>query len=156
MGTLVNTFVMLSFATCNIGGGFLLPADRDFEGQKVNETWRIIFGFPIAVSIVMSLLYACVIKDRDSIFYNLSLGTEEAEQEALSLIKDVYTEDEDHCAILNELKAQTFSKSSSTTIATAMCDKSHWKATLIGFTLSLLFKQCGFDALIMFSNRMIN
>ena len=71
-GTLMTTFVLIGFSTANVGGGLLIPDERDYEGHKKNETWRIIYGYPIFVSIFIVLLYIFIIKDRDSIIYNLS------------------------------------------------------------------------------------
>jgi len=43
-----STSIFLTFGIMNSTLlGFLLPSANDVQGQKENETWKILYGFPI-------------------------------------------------------------------------------------------------------------
>lgn len=62
---------MSGFMVVNTMGAFLLPKDNDIEGYIKDENWRIIYGFPILLNIIMLTCFWLFIK-KDSIIFCLS------------------------------------------------------------------------------------
>lgn len=71
--------------------GIGLPEDEDYEGQKNDGFWRVIYGFPYGCQAITILMFLTCYRE-DSITYNISAGNDE---EALTLIKKVYKDNED-------------------------------------------------------------
>lgn len=111
--------------------GALLPDDLDYQGQKEDGNWRILYGFPYVCQILTVVLLLVYFKE-DSIGFSISNGNT---KDALSLIKKVYHKDEDPQAVLNDLMNKSQKGMSDITLGQATCDKRFRRGTWIAFAL---------------------
>ena len=113
-GTATNTFLSagIMFALL-LGAG--LPNDDDVEGQKEDKFWRVLYGFPYICQATTILMFMTCFRE-DSITYSISQGKDE---DALSLIKKVYANHEDHDEILKSLKGKSEKGSSGISLGQA-------------------------------------
>jgi len=110
-GTATNTFLSGGIMIAVVLG-VLLPEDKDLELQKADGNWRILYGFPYICQFFTVLIFACCFRE-DSITFSISQGKDD---EALALIKKVYSEKEDPEEILKVLKGKTQKGSSNVTL----------------------------------------
>lgn len=111
-GTATNTFLSGGIMIAVVLGA-LLPEDNDTAGQKLDTNWRIIYGFPYICSFFTILIFMCCFPE-DSITFSISNGRDE---EALSLIKKVYSPKEDPEEILKSLKGKSQKGSSNISLS---------------------------------------
>lgn len=110
-GTATNTFLSGGIMIAVVLGA-LLPEDKDFDGQIADGNWRILYGFPYICQFFTILMFACCFPE-DSITFSISNGRDE---EALSLIRKVYSAEEDPEEILKSLKSKSQTSSSNVTL----------------------------------------
>ena len=119
-GTATNTFLSGGIMLALLLGAFL-PANDDVEAQKEDGFWRLIYGFPyICQATTIIMLLTCF--REDSITFSISTNND---ADALSLIKKVYAEHEDHEEILNALKGKSEKGSSGVSLQQAVCDRKY-------------------------------
>ena len=110
-GTATNTFLSGGIMIAVVLGA-ILPEDKDFDGQKADGNWRILYGFPYICQFFTILMFMCCFRE-DSITFTISQGKDE---EALALIKKVYSPKEDPLEILASLKGKSQKGSSNVTL----------------------------------------
>ena len=112
-----------------LGAG--LPNQDDVEAQIEDGFWRVLYGFPYACQAITILMFMTCFRE-DSITYNISNGND---ADALSLIKKVYAENEDHEEILHSLKGKSEKGSSGISLGQACCDRKFKTSTWVAFAL---------------------
>ena len=99
--------------------------------MKEDGAWRVLYGFPYVCQFLTITLFTFVFPE-ESVSFNIARGNDE---EALSLIRKVYSPNEDPEEILQTLKSKTSKGASGVTLGQACCERKHKRSTWVAFVL---------------------
>ena len=74
-------------------GGLILPKDTDTEALKENQTWRLIFGFPLLLEFIILFGFLVVMR-HDTPKYYVSKGNRAMAIHAIHKIYKTYGKEE--------------------------------------------------------------
>ena len=163
---LIASFSMMHNGSINIGYipalglAALLPDPKDFEANKEDELWRVIWISPAIIGTVVILLILLVFKE-EPVNYCLMKGRND---EALKHLNKVYRKKKDSCSESKEqlleahygfLKDTTKTDAASIPFKEAVCGRKYRKAAWVCAFLSFFNQWSGICAIIIFTNRLL-
>jgi SP family sugar:H+ symporter-like MFS transporter len=151
-GCMTNTSYGLG-AMISIVLGLVLPGDHQTEELKKTEMWRVIFGFPMVLSITVLILFLFVFTHDSPKFY-LSVGDEEKARFAIRKFYNTQVESEDE--ILAFLKSSCVKDTSSTTLTQALTDKKYRMGTWVCLILIFYHEIVGINVVLAYSHRILS
>ncbi|CDW78529.1 sugar transporter family protein [Stylonychia lemnae] len=155
---LYGSFGVVSVMSLNFGQmmgivmGLGLPDADDEESMKNTSFWRIIYGMPWVLQAIVLVSYLIFLK-HDTIKY---LIDNKKDEEALSMIRQIYHESENHRYILEYLKMTSSSaKGNKVSFKESLFGKYYWRATWFCFIFSILNQLTGCNSIIWYSGAIL-
>lgn len=138
-----------------------MPDPKDYEGNKNDEMWRVIFLVPAFIGVFEIILLLLVFKEEPITF----CITNDREEEAIRHMCKVYrikdpasTTEPIEKLLESKLGIQRQSTSmdaSSTTFKQAICGKKYRKSTWVCFMIQSFNQLSGINAINVYANRLL-
>ena len=159
-GFLTNVGIACGIWAC-MSLGVLLPESDDFEANKLNETWRIVYMTPAILGSFVMLMLLCFYKE-DTITYCVQKGLKDEAKNAmrkLYRLKSIeipnHTFDDVIEAHYNFLCENTNMSSSDTTYKQVLFDRKYRRATWVCFILNCFNQLSGLNFFNAFAMRIL-
>ena len=154
-------FQCISVVFASLGAylmGAFLPDPDDFEANKADEMWRVIFIMPSVIGIIETLLILFVFKQEPISF---CIRIDDEEQSKAHMARLYSKADPGSPETIEELfemqyrfqKRSTTMDASTTSLRQAVFGKKYWKASWICFLLNTFDQQTGINAIGLYANR---
>ena len=159
-GFLTNAGIACGIWVC-MSLGLILPDSDDYEANKENETWRIIFKMPAILGLFVMVMLLYVYKE-DTITYCVQKGLKDEAKSAMKKLyrlKDSYAETHSLDDVIerhyNYLRKNTSMGSSDLTFKQVLFDPKYRRATWVCFVLNCFNQFSGVNALNQYAVRFL-
>ena len=156
-GTAIGAFV----CSINVGslialcGGAILPPETDEAALKASGMWRVIFGFPLPLYMLIAILLLTVIRDESPKF----LLTQRKREECLKVVQKIYHTDGDRAKaneIADFVQSTIQKQSTKVTYKEAFCsDERFTRGSWVNVINMMNHELTGFNVILAYSNTIL-
>lgn len=148
-GVYTNIYANSGIMICLLLGAGLPTSPLDYND---NQFWRVCYGFPLLAISTGTAILLTVFREDALVF----LIQNNRKKEALDFIARIYDQSEDFERVYDSIKANIKIDDNKVTFKDALFKEEFRRATWICFILAIFNQMTGLNAIMMYSNNMLD